>query len=113
MTHHRGPQELAGELHQDDLESDQHEQHGIQNCIDQLPEHVQVSARGVGHCKRTPMIADDEADDDHCERTGYMQMARERVSSHHSGECDQDFFFIAVDAAQEPVRTESHSGTEQ
>jgi len=82
---HRDGQARGGQLvdrvrHEQHLHADQHEQHRVQYLVDQLPEHVQIAARGVRYRQRAAVVADDQARADHRQRTGHMQSAGQGVA---------------------------------
>jgi hypothetical protein len=64
----RSRENAVAEIDPHDLEHDQHEEHGVQDPVDQGPEVGQVLARADGHRLILALRADDEADHDHRQR---------------------------------------------
>ena len=59
------------------FESDQHEEHRVQDLVDQLPELVHVFGRGIAHGVSLPLVADQDTGGHHGERAAHMERVRQ------------------------------------
>jgi hypothetical protein len=114
-------QHFAGEREQQHLHADQHEQHGVEDLVDEFPEHVDVLARGVRHRHRAAAVADHDAGDDHRERTRDVQVRGQRVPADPGGQRRQHLHLVLVDrfeqavgrVAEQPAEGEAAAGFAQ
>jgi TnpA family transposase len=91
----------AFQLDRGDLQPNQQEEQRVQCLLDQAPEGREMQARPFAHRLRHAVIADDDAGDDHGDRSGHTEHAREAVSA--GGQCQRNdqLDIIVVDPAQQ------------
>ncbi len=95
---------MAGKADEQQLQADEHEQHGVEDLVDQFPEHVHVTARGVGHGQRAAVVAHDQPGHHHGQRAREMQARGQRVATHDGGQGEQHLHLVVVDTAHQPER---------
>ena len=101
--HGAGRKRCRVQVEHQQLQADQHEQHGVEHLVQQLPEGVQVLARLRGHAQPAPAVADEQPHDDHGQRARQVQQPRQGEAAGDQRQRDQHLDLVAVDAAQRQV----------
>ncbi len=101
--HEAGEEVARLPLDHEDLESDEDEEHGVEDLVDQFPEEVEMLAGVLRHRKGAAVVADEEPGDDHGDGPGDVEMFGQGIAASDQGEGNEDFDLILIDTLEHVV----------
>ena len=111
--HRRKQVGIAAAAEHQNLQSYQHEEHGVQDLVDERPDRRHVFFRHVAHGIAAPPAAEEEARRDDRKRSAGIEQVRNRIGRRHERERDEDFRREIVDLLQGEIGDEAERQPER
>ena len=96
--HQTGQKMVEIDFQHEHFNTDQNKEDSIEDLIDELPEGIEIFARGLRHRKGTAVVADQQSGRDDGQRTGGVQSVRKIIAAHHQAQGDEHLHLIIVHA---------------